>query len=498
VGTFAGGGRGALNYPGPTTSLTFGNGTNVTFTNFARVLQPFTGVQSGQDIYDQYLAPPPASTTSSSSSSSATSATSTPAPGYPRPVLRQANNLIGGYYLSNPAWSSVAVLSVPSFVGTSAAQASFQDVATDFIAAAVAAGKTKLIIDVSANGGGNILQADSLFKNLFPSLTPYGGTRFRAHEAFNMIGETVSAAAGPQYPWDNISAVVSGQQNFSALDVYYGTPFDYRADLDINNQPFTSWAEKYGPHQFNGDQFTSIMRLNLSDPVDLYTAGITVDGYLNRTNIPPSQPFAAADIVLLTDGYCASACAIFSEYLTAQAGIKTVAVGGRPQGGPMQAVGGVKGANVYSWVNIYGLVNASYTLETPAQQAQWAGTELAQYSSLPLSRALPSYGINVRDGIRAGDETQTPLQFIYQAADCRIWYTAQMAVNVTALWEKVAEVAWGGGKCVDGAVGLGPREARPAPLRKREVDVAALVRGMDVWTDMRGESIVGDAYMPPQ
>jgi hypothetical protein len=399
----------------------------------------------------------------------------------------------------------VAVLSVPSFVGLLGADASFQETATNFIAAAVAAGKTKLVIDVSANGGGSIFQGYSLFKNLFPSLDPYGATRFRAHEAFNIMGETVSAAAGPKYPWDNLTAVVLGVANSTVLDDFYSTPFDYRADLDINGKDFTSWAEKYGPHEYNGDLFTSIIRWNLSDPVDADAAGIIVDGYQNRTNIPPSQPFAAEDIVIVYDGYCASTCTIFSEFMTAQAGIKTVAIGGRPQHGIMQAVGGAKGRNDYTWTTIYILANDTFTLGTPAQRTKWAGTELGQYSTLPFRRGLPGAAVNVRDGIRKGDDSQTPLQFIYEPADCRIFYTAEMRVDITALWEKVADVTWGGDSCVAGAVRVGKRELerkesksrKTSFLDKRDVDVEALAASMDLWTDLRGETVIGDAYMMP-
>ena len=354
---------------------------------------------------------------------------------------------------------------------------------------------------------GTILQGYNLFKNLFPSLVPYGATRFRAHEAFNIIGETVSAAAGPNYPWDNLTAIFLGLANFTVLDDFYVTPFDYRSDLDINGNNFASWAEKYGPHEFNGDEFTSIMRWNLSDPTDIYTSGLIVDGYQNRTNIPPSQPFRAEDIVIVYDGYCASTCATFSEFMTAQAGIKTVAIGGRPQPGVMQAVGGVKGANVYTWADIYIMANDTFTLGTPAQQANWSRTELGQYSTLPLERAVSGYAVNARDAIQQGDASQTPLQFIYQPADCRIFYTADMTVDVTAMWEKVVDVTWGGAKCVAGAVGLSTRELeekrgehkgrRTSLLTKRTVDVDALAAGMDVWTDLRREKIIGDAYMMP-
>lgn len=446
-------------------------------------------------------------TTTSSAPTSTPNPTSTPAPGYPPPVIRQQNNLIGGYYLSGPAYSSVAVLSVPSLVGLFAAEASFQDTASKFIAAAVTAGKTKLVIDLSANGGGTILQAYNLFKNLFPCLEPYGATRFRAHKAFNIIGETVSAAAGPNYPWDNVTAIALGVENYTVLDDFYTTPFDYRADLDIHGNGFTSWAEKYGPHKHNGDHFTSIIRWNLSDPTDFFTSGIVVDGYQNRTNIPPSQPFAPEDIVIVYDGYCASACSIFSEFMTAQASINTIAIGGRPHHRIMQAVGGVKGTNDYTWDEIYVLVNDTFTLGTPAQQAEWAGTELGQYSTLPFERGLAGYAVNARDGIQEGDASQTPLQFIYQPADCRIFYTAEMTVDVTALWEKVVDVTWGEDSCVVGVVGLGKRELerkgeesesrKTSFLNKRDVDVEALAAGMDVWTDLRGETVVGDAYMMP-
>lgn len=41
----------------------------------------------------------------------------------------------------------------------------------------------------------------------------------------------------------------------------------------------------------------------------------------------------------LTDGACSSTCALLAEMFK-QAGAKTLALGGRPATGPMQAVGG--------------------------------------------------------------------------------------------------------------------------------------------------------------
>ena len=108
TGTFSGGGRGQWIYPGPSTTLTFANGTSVTNENFARVQVPFDGIQSGEDIYRTYFTPPPgepepveelvaasssAISSAFSSSSSMSSSSTVPAPGYPTPLIREPNNL---------------------------------------------------------------------------------------------------------------------------------------------------------------------------------------------------------------------------------------------------------------------------------------------------------------------------------------------------------------------------------------------------------------------
>ena len=405
-------------YPGPETILTFENGSSSTFENVARVLQNFSGIDTGEDVYTQYLfAPAPLPPQSTSTSTPAP--TPTPAPGYPQPVIRQINNLIAGYYLSDPQYADIAVLSIPSFVGVFSAERSFAQVGFDFIAQSKADGKTKLLIDVSANAGGTIIQAYNLFKNLFPDIDPYDGQRFRAHETVDLMGQIVSEAAGPIYPWNFTDPPGPDE----ILDYFIGTPFDYRADMDENEQPFTSWAEKYGPHEYYGDEFSSIFRWNLSDPFVTLGNDIVVNGYGNRTGIPPSRPYEPEDIVILYDGYCASTCTIFSELMVQQGGIKSIAIGGRPLQEQMQAVGGVKGRNDYDFQYIFELVNATLHLATPEQLPILENSVLTSYSQLPFERSVDSDGyVNFRDGIRRGDTTQTPLQFIYEPADCRIWY----------------------------------------------------------------------------
>ncbi|KAL2135113.1 hypothetical protein VTI74DRAFT_9706 [Chaetomium olivicolor] len=63
-------------------------------------------------------------------------------------------------------------------------------------------------------------------------------------------------------------------------------------------------------------------------------------------------PFRAEDIVIVTDGGCASACAMFTDVLTNIHGVRTVALGGRPIQAPMQAIGQVKGGPIMQFEHL--------------------------------------------------------------------------------------------------------------------------------------------------
>ena len=156
-------------------------------------------------------------------------------------------------------------------------------------------------------------------------------------------------------------------------------------------------------------------------------------------------------LIPLISGNCASTCSIFAELLTRQAGVKTVVVGGRPNEEPMQALGATKGAQSIGWSNIYAWVNSTLGILTANNQTGPDVTVLEQYNMLPLERASAA-SVNFRDQLRQGDADETPLQFVYEAADCRILNTKPMLINITALWKEVYDVAWGGKKCLVGGL----------------------------------------------
>ena len=495
----------------------------MTYENFARVLVPFKGITDGDSLYQTYFTAPkpseteetsatPSNSTVASSSAVATSAaataTSTPAPGYPPPVYREPHNQIGGYYLTDD-YSDVAVLSVPSFVSLDAAEIPFQQTAEKFFAAAKAAGKRKLVIDLSINGGGTILQGYDLYKQLFPTKIDHAaGDRFRAFESTDLLGQKQSEIAA-NYTREIIT---NGNETLENIEgnIVAGI-FNYRTDLNVDGKNFDSWEDKYGPVTIHGDNSSNLIRWNLSDVLTPYNSGgIYVHGYGNLTNL--TQPFDAEDVVVVTDGYCASTCTIFSNLLRYRAGVKFVSLGGRPKEGITQAIGGVKGTNDFPWDYIQYLVQLTYALSTTEKQAYYNTTQLNEYwSTTPFDRMAPGTSINVnfRDGYRDDTDYDVPLQFVYEASDCRIYYTKEMTVDVTAIWKAVADSAFGGeSHCVAGNLGGNGKRKVKRELTWEDKALAKRMlhwkRGLnakdyplDIYTDLRGENIVGNGYMRP-
>ncbi|KJK63227.1 Peptidase family S41 [Aspergillus parasiticus SU-1] len=470
-GYFSGSARYGYIYPGNTTVLEFANGTSRSYRTTAQIKADLTGVTDGQSMYQKFCTGPSSTESAASTTSSpAATATATPAPGYPDPEVISSDNVISGYFLDSDKNSEVAVLSMLSFEPSTPAE--FQAVLEKFIRHAKAAGKTKLVIDLSGNGGGYILQGYDTFRQLFPSIVQDGYTRFRYTEALAAMAEQFAAVLPEDFNPD--SATDDEIQMFES-------PPNYHYDLNLENKHFTSLEEKFGPHEYNGDQFTSIIRWDLDDPLTTvnatYGMGMEITGYGTRRNF--TQPFAAEDIVMLYDGYCASTCTLFSEFMRLQGGVKSIAIGGRPSSDPMQGIGGIKGANNFAFSYIYSLAQLAIDSAEPGQEHKANWTALTELSELPTNRSTDT-SINVRDNILPENLSDgLPSQFVYEKADCRLFYEPEMIVDVTAMWEAAADAAWGNKECVNGHLGLKKRtttrarRSRKSPPRKMTVKVPA-------------------------
>ena len=112
-------------------------------------------------------------------------------------MVISSDHVVSGYFLDSPGYTDVAVLSMLTFEPELPAE--FQYVVQTFIADAKAAGKTKMIIDVSANGGGYILQGYDTFRQFFPQIEQAGYTRYRYTEALQLMADQYAIAIPANY-----------------------------------------------------------------------------------------------------------------------------------------------------------------------------------------------------------------------------------------------------------------------------------------------------------
>jgi hypothetical protein len=130
-----------------------------------------------------------------------------------------------------------------------------------------------------------------------------------------------------------------------------------------------------------------------------------------------------------------------------QGGVKSIAMGGRPKAGPIQSIGGIKGAEILSWSEIY--ENAQTALQNATQ---FQADILNRLTRLPLDRSSAN-GINVRDNIlRDNLSDGLPAQYVVEEADCRLYWTEPMITDITAVWKAAANAAFNGKSCVDGGI----------------------------------------------
>lgn len=449
VGYFQGQGRIRYIYQGATTNLTFANGTEVVLDNYAHIKQPFTNVTDGESMYDVFCNPngfgndAAADATAVAASAAVTLGSNATIPGYPSPVIVTNDSIVAGFYLDGAGYEDVAVIVVLAFESESPAE--FQAVAQQFYDQARADGKTKLVIDFQGNGGGYILQGYDFFRQLFPTVLPDGFSRWKDSDSFIAIAEVVSAAVAGLDPY------TSSDED---LISYYETWFNYRYDLNVTDDPFLTLADKFGPVVFQDTDYTELLRWNLQDNLtttnETFGLGIEISGYGTLANL--TQPFAPDDIILLYDGVCASTCTLASEMLRLQGGVKSIAMGGRPQVGAIQGVGGVKGAQVLNWVNVYGFTQ--WALEHAAAGAldEEQTAALERYNLVAVNRSSAS-ALNARDQILRGNvDDGLPAQFVVEEVDCRLYWTADMITDITAVWKAVADAAFHDADCAYGGI----------------------------------------------
>ncbi|ESA42050.1 hypothetical protein GE21DRAFT_10631 [Neurospora crassa] len=401
---------------------------------------------------------------------------------YPTPIIRTPQNSLRGYYLDN----DTAVLQIPTFQHT--AGITFSQTAQDFLTlAAEQDNKTKLILDLSGNPGGDVIPGLNIFKVLFPDLEIRTATRFRATEIVNLVGKVYSA----------VYKDTELREEEVPIDPPFMASVAVRPDQKTR---FTGgWEEIFGPDEIpkGGGNMSRLLA-----HFDLELASTEVDPVFGYGPFKKSKtgrrPFKAEDIVVITNGECASTCALLISLLRRQGKVRTLVFGGRPRHAPMQAVGGVKGGQYWSLKTIYRHVSRAVELAmskgtstSTSTSTSTTCTILTEEELQRLKKLAPADpdpnpgagfgtgefplrmgwkgegGVNFRDLYYLdddGDEENSeeemgkdlsigtvPAQFIYEPADCRRFFTVEMMFRPARMWEVAREVMFGSGECVEGS-----------------------------------------------
>ena len=298
---------------------------------------------------------------------------------------------------------------------------------------------------------------------------------------------------GTYYTNLSLSALAesNGNQTQSLRAVGAGGNFDATQVLDRHGQRYSDWRSLYGPNADHNDKFSKIWTFDVSSEAiiteqDSGTGVLDLTGYGANVPAPPTT-FKPENIIMVSNGYCASACTAISHFLKWQAKVKSVVIGGRPQTGPMQHPGYVQffpdtsplrltihsGTKGWLLTSIQSILEAgvqalqsgdiSPELLTAAKKTQLAtlakrGEYLIFRSADPTSEEMIT--VNSVNGIAENDlDTQTPIQFLYEAADCRMFFTEEMMLDPAVTWVRVAEQAFGFNNtkifsgCVEGSTG---------------------------------------------
>ncbi|RKK17114.1 hypothetical protein BFJ67_g17839, partial [Fusarium oxysporum f. sp. cepae] len=379
----------------------------------------FTNIGSGEDVHKAFEIPPTvttettsiASTTPSASASATTSSEEGKQPteevmeripGYPYPVVKNSKNNIAGYFLNDTGFEDTVVLSVLSFLPANFDPSSGGDLnTTEFVLEAEQVvvelfkkakedNRDKLIIDLSANGGGSVTLAEELYRLLFPDGEFTGFNRYRANRALE----------------------ASSEASYKALVKALITQTSY---LPINStyHAIKTGKEWFGPYRLERNaKVTEAYQLDKKKPydpdVDAYYNGFNPDKDKNPVKTAPFKP---ENIIIVTDGIC-----------------------GRPINFAMQAMGGVKGTLLLMSQDLTGVFTKIIDEVKGDEKAlsiledakdSFPGTRDAPL--LPLLTTPAAGKLNAQNGYTLDDLDGYPVHFRYEAAHCKLPSTTPLS-----------------------------------------------------------------------
>ncbi|PFH59834.1 hypothetical protein XA68_11783 [Ophiocordyceps unilateralis] len=411
------------------TTITFKNGSSIDASTLARLngKKKFNSTTPAE-VFERYCVPkgppPPPSTKEGQD----------PDPeGFPKPFARDPLNQMMGYNLDD----ETAVMKVASFGGHEKAKdyaMLIKNLTDEIIDTAKASGRTKMIIDVSGNPGGEIQRYRTLFKAFFPDLFPFEPRRLRRSdqvEAMVQAFSTLNQSASERTPLSAAHKALTTPDE----KIRYNTSEEFLGDTEMEGQLVTS------PFTF----------LSVRAPANPPVRGFG-DGAKNGLTID-ERPFKVQDLLIIGNGFCHSSCAGFVNLMANQGGVKTMTFGGRHQLKDMDIIGGTRGGQIAFFPVLSSLSEAaSKILRNTTSEVSLSSSEREKAAdSLPKplqNLTLNTFGTVNFQSMYASDGTDgSTLQFQNQPSDCRRFFTAQNILDPKSIWKDAQEAFWGGGQC---------------------------------------------------
>lgn len=393
-------------YPGPETVFGFENGTTVRIQTIAEVHLDFDRVHDGRSAYEKFC-DRSADNASGAPHVGKDKVSNTPhtlkedehehehekemsepefvmtLPFYPpTPIVTDSQGRMTGYFLDveDDFLNDTAVLVILDFSVNDDDDdaAGFQHTLAKFLDTCKSKGKTKLIIDLFGDGGGTLELGVDTARRIFPDM------EYEVHG--NMRTSDVLRDLGAGYNSHTLTHATNAES------IGGGSLFDIRSLLDIHGQAWESWdgfyderprsnlSEECGGQRQRQGQLTVPFKINCAVTAP---PGLDLQGrmpYSQEGDSVVAEPvFGSENVVILTDGFCASTCAVFVELLssTRTSGVKSVVVGGMtpeymsstqgyarrgPDGqgvGKMQVVGTTKGAAFWRFSEILDIAQSA-------------------------------------------------------------------------------------------------------------------------------------------
>jgi len=284
-------------YPGHETTLEFANGTVQTYPTVVTINSNLTGITSGDDMYKTFCVIPEETEEGAPAKLKHRLAKRELAlPSNPTPNVYDESNSVQGYWDGNVA-DGVTVIALLGFdPNQDDTETKFQEAVGQVIEQSTQAGKDKLIIDLTMNGGGTVFLALDTLVQLFPDTNPDTKNNLRASSAMHAMVISSSANTTEAQNADPNTAV--DETEVSAM--WYLSPFAWQTIQDPENKKFKSIEEMYGPFESGPGKFSSFFQENYTynDRTILDKSSFTI----NVADPEAKRPFKTENMVILTDG----------------------------------------------------------------------------------------------------------------------------------------------------------------------------------------------------